>query len=1344
MSDADVLTALRGLEPAPTPEWSPGEAAPVEPLQAAFAAQGDALYRYVSALSGRDAWLAEELVVRTFVGAVEEQELDAPALFMRARHATLAVLAKADDAERPVAPAELALVLERRAGLELEELARTWGVRAASLEGRLLEATQHYTTGDEACSDWKEATVRATVDLLNEDQGEAWGEHLLQCEPCARWSEALEAQLTHDEGLPSQERTWERIQAELSKHTRDLGIRVGVRCTYCHAGLPQAEASFCAACLAPHHAECFEEHGHCAAPACGGSALVYPQRPRPRVGRRAAWPWLLGGVLVGAAALTPVAFNGGDALSDARGTSAAGAPRTHRPVPLDVLRPGVGREAAVAALGEPEKVIAHEDGETVLAYYRQGARVTLDAKGRLTQAAFFGFHTSDEYPDANGNQPLGGPVGTYLPAGWSYRGVEFGKPATSELLAGAVSPSVPDANGTHYLEVAEGVYAQLSPYMELQAIFVAADLMPDANGNVSPGYFDFSDRDASAIPLDRLEAGTPAEVVLEVLGPPDVDHAFDRGGRRLSWYELGVRVRLDDAGRLIQASFFGQGTSDGRVGAGGTRRIGGEGGLYTPGLWTYRGQRLGESVDSDFVRAAERQSTPDKHGDHYLPVEDGVIAHLEADSLKLLGVHRTQLRTYTGGSKAGTVELVPFDLTPRFDGGTLAGELLQQARAAGQLEQLVGVTRYAAEGTSFVRADLLQLEVALDPAGEGLVLTLDHWQPDGDDWTWGRYRERVGADGKLLGWASWRRVRAQRLECVRVEACPEGYRQERWEATLAGRGASARLLPEERRKKSQELTPEQVKCVAGVLFTSFVLPRLFEPSERVRVGVLQPFEVLGRSDYGVLDLAPGVTTDAEGAPLRVLGPASLEPGAGGQVVRLTEDAYVQPLGWGNKANLQRIPDAEWAERSAIVALPVDPVFHWPGREGADPWELVEVEVRPAATVARDVLAEARANGALKRVLGTAHFLTRVDPTPNFARLSVELAPDDAGLDVVFDSWSAKSGQVRWQRQEERVSWEGVVLRQRRWDASDHAPETLARSETVREADRYATRSYQYPFGELLSGQREELVPRLQRQRFATHRSLEHSAIDCSGSLFSSLVLPRLRHDPVPLRVLVGPPDGRCYALDLFGDDVTIGGQHGRRVTDWLVTEPEAQGAILRIDLLDDRVLPMLGSLVAVSAERLQRELQEWVRGPARRHAAVFVPGRWPTPMQLVEAEDPLALLGCRAVHGAPVELTGEELRAGNRLRWKVNPEDTYVVVRYVVERCAVVGPGEWEVLGEVQATEFLDADAQPGVAYRYRVVSLAELDRQHPALANTPALFRLDDADRRKVAALGRPLQRLE
>ena len=1333
MSDADVLTALRGLEPAATPEWSPADAPPVEPLQAAFAAHGDALYRYVSALSGRDAWLAEELVVRTFVGAAEEQELDAAALFMRARHATLAARAKADDAERPVAPAELALVLERRAGLELEALARTWGVRAASLEARLLEATQHYTTGDEACSDWKEATVRATVDLSSEDQGEAWAEHLMQCGPCAAWSEALEARLTHEEGLPSQERTWERIQAELSKHTRDLGIRVGVRCTYCHAGLPQAEASFCAACLAPHHTECFEEHSRCAAPACGGTQLVYPQRPKPRVGRRAAWPWLLGGVLVGAAALTPVAFSGGGALSDASGTLAAGAPSGSRPVPLDVLRPGVGREAAVAALGEPEQVVAHENGETVLAFYQQGARVTLDAKGRLVQAAFFGFHTSDEHRDASGNQRLGGPVGTYLPASWSYRGVEFGKPATSELLAGAVAPSVPDANGIHYLEVAEGVYAQLSPYMELQAIFVAPDVIPDANGNVSPGSFDFTDRDTSAIPLDRLEAGTPAEVVLEVLGPPDVDHAFDRGGRRLSWYEQGVRVRLDDAGRLTQASFFGQGTSDGGVGAGGTRRIGGEGGLYTPGLWTYRGQRLGESVDSDFVRAAERQSTPDLNGDHFLPVEEGVIAHLEADSLKLLGVHRTKLRSYTSGSKAGTVELVPFDLTPRFDAGTLAGELLQQARAAGQLEQLVGVTRYAVEGSAFVLPDLLQLEVALDPAGDGLVLTLDRWEPGGDDWTWGRYRERVGADGRLLGWASWKRVRAQRLECVRVEVIPEGYRQERWEATLAGRGASARLLPEGQRSEIREFTSEEMQRVGGVLFTSFVLPRLLEPRERVRVEVLQPFEVLGRRHSDTLDLAPGVTTDAEGAPLRVLGPAALEPGAVGQVVRLTEDAYVQPLGWGTKGGLERIPSADWVERSAVVALPVDPVFYWPEREGTAPWELAEVEPRSAADVARDVFAEARANGALQRVLGTAHFLTE-DRTPNFARLSVELAPDDAGLDVVFDSWSTQGGRVGWQRLEERVSWEGVVLRQRTWDADEHTPETLARSETVREADRYATRSYLYPFGELLSGQREELVPRLQRQRFATHRALQRSATDCSGGVFSSLVLPRLRHDPVPLRVLVGSPSGRRYALDLFCDDVTFGGQHGRRVADWLVTEPETQGAILRIDLLNDGVLPKLGSLVAVSAERLQRELQEWVRGPARRHAAVFVPGRWPTPMQLLEAEDPQVLLvGYEVVHEAPGAPAGQVLKDGIELSWEPSSRNRYVRVRYEVVRALNHGGDlEWEVLSEDANSPFVDTTTELGKVYVYRVFSVAELDTSDPVVAAYRNLVRLDEKEVRK------------
>lgn len=62
--------------------------------------------------------------------------------------------------------------------------------------------------------------------------------------------------------------------------------RVLLCCTFCHDRLARDEASFCASCMAPHHADCWAERGRCSAPGCGETSSVAPTRrsaPRRRV-----------------------------------------------------------------------------------------------------------------------------------------------------------------------------------------------------------------------------------------------------------------------------------------------------------------------------------------------------------------------------------------------------------------------------------------------------------------------------------------------------------------------------------------------------------------------------------------------------------------------------------------------------------------------------------------------------------------------------------------------------------------------------------------------------------------------------------------------------------------------------------------------------------------------------------------------------------------------------------------------------------------------------------------------------------------------------------------------------
>ena len=131
-----VLEILTSVSPPPVPErledWVVArlrkEPASVDPTRQAFDDHAGELFGYLCALTGRDAWLAEELLVRAFLRA-EGAVPDRLALIQQARHAALEALAKAGVRSKAgqLPPADQALLLERRLGLELTELAQAWG-----------------------------------------------------------------------------------------------------------------------------------------------------------------------------------------------------------------------------------------------------------------------------------------------------------------------------------------------------------------------------------------------------------------------------------------------------------------------------------------------------------------------------------------------------------------------------------------------------------------------------------------------------------------------------------------------------------------------------------------------------------------------------------------------------------------------------------------------------------------------------------------------------------------------------------------------------------------------------------------------------------------------------------------------------------------------------------------------------------------------------------------------------------------------------------------------------------------------------------------------------------------
>lgn len=83
----------------------------------------------------------------------------------------------------------------------------------------------------------------------------------------------------------------ETAEAETETETgasRGLEPGVSLRCVFCHEGLARAGGAFCASCLAPHHPDCFREHGRCSAPGCEETRWVQPRdRARRSSGRSA-------------------------------------------------------------------------------------------------------------------------------------------------------------------------------------------------------------------------------------------------------------------------------------------------------------------------------------------------------------------------------------------------------------------------------------------------------------------------------------------------------------------------------------------------------------------------------------------------------------------------------------------------------------------------------------------------------------------------------------------------------------------------------------------------------------------------------------------------------------------------------------------------------------------------------------------------------------------------------------------------------------------------------------------------------------------------------------------------
>jgi hypothetical protein len=150
--------------------------------------------------------------------------------------------------------------------------------------------------------------ARAAGLPLEDDERRRCEEHLARCGSCPSLANDMEKALAAAALEPrfASDGSWERIaegiRVERARALASPSLKILLSCTFCHGALDRREAAYCATCLAPHHAECFETHGRCGAAGCDETHTVSPRAPAPPR-RRLRAGWIVLGLVVPAAAV---------------------------------------------------------------------------------------------------------------------------------------------------------------------------------------------------------------------------------------------------------------------------------------------------------------------------------------------------------------------------------------------------------------------------------------------------------------------------------------------------------------------------------------------------------------------------------------------------------------------------------------------------------------------------------------------------------------------------------------------------------------------------------------------------------------------------------------------------------------------------------------------------------------------------------------------------------------------------------------------------------------------------------------------------------------------------------
>lgn len=171
------------------------------------------------------------------------------------------------------------------------------------------------------CDAVRELLAADALKALDAGQGALLREHLSGCADCRAAeveSRAAVALIAAPPVAPPRH-LWLQLRGRLERELAgdapirdvDPGAVIAVSCSFCRGGLVRAQTVYCASCLAPHHQDCFAEHGRCSVMGCAETQVVRPEglrtaapartpavaagKPGEAPGHR--WRWLAGGLL---------------------------------------------------------------------------------------------------------------------------------------------------------------------------------------------------------------------------------------------------------------------------------------------------------------------------------------------------------------------------------------------------------------------------------------------------------------------------------------------------------------------------------------------------------------------------------------------------------------------------------------------------------------------------------------------------------------------------------------------------------------------------------------------------------------------------------------------------------------------------------------------------------------------------------------------------------------------------------------------------------------------------------------------------------------------------------------